>query len=202
MSDDFQMTGAERKLSRQIMAELNAASCHLALMLNACLLQWQWGLRGGKPGALDEYPGFPEGAFSKFQAKKIGEQLITIDRYNYPLLEAWGIDGKKNMRDGMHYSVNQKVGIINATLQKHGPKERVYLEDLPILTAVLARAFRDLQELERHYDRNWKLLCQTLETLTKRVTTPSHLAYAEAIYAVVKPWLLGTAALCDWEEEK
>ena len=65
--------------------------------------------------------------------------------------------------------------------------------------SILARAFRDLQEFERHYDRNWKLLCQTLETLTKRVTTPSHLAYAEAIYAVVKPWLLGTAALCDWE---
>ena len=53
MSEDFVMTGAERKLSRQIMAELNAASCHLALMLNACLLQWQWGLRGGKPGEQD-----------------------------------------------------------------------------------------------------------------------------------------------------
>lgn len=199
MSEDFQMSGAERKLSRQILAELKAASCHLALMLNACLLQWQWGLCGGKPGALDEYPGFPEGSFTKAEVKKLKDQLFTIDRYNYPLLCSWGIDGKKNMRDGMHYSVNQKVSIINATLKKYGPKERVYLDDVIILTAVLARCASGLRDVEKHTSNQWRLLCQTLHTMVKRTASPNQLAYAETIYREIKPYMLGMKALCDWE---
>lgn len=123
--DDIQLTKAEQKEARKILAELNAASCHLALMLNSCLLQWHHGLNGGKPGALDDYPAIPEEAFTKKQRDKIREQLLTIDKYNYPILESWGIDGKRNMRDGMHHSVNQKVRLINAALKKHGPRQSV-----------------------------------------------------------------------------
>lgn len=198
--DDIQLTRAEQKEARKILAELNAASCHLALMLNACLLQWHWGLAGGKPGASEEYPAFPDGAFTSAQKKKLKAQLLTIDRYNFPLLDSWGIDGKKNMRNGVHYTVNRKVALINAALRQHGPQERHYLEDVTILTAVLAFAFRDLKAVEKHHENGWRLLVQTLETLVKRTASPNHLAYAEAIYAVVKPWLMGAKALEDWEE--
>lgn len=197
---DIQLTRAEQKEARKILAELNAASCHLALMLNACLLQWHWGLTGGNADRPEEYPAFPDGAFTKAQKKKLHDQLITIDKYNYPILYSWGIDGKKNMRDGMHYSVNQKVRIINAALKKHGPAERIYVEDVTILTAVLAFAFRDLKAVEKRHGKNWRYLVQTLETLVKRTATPNHLAHAEAIYAAVKPWLMGAKALEDWEE--
>ena len=196
----MELTKAEQKEARKILAELNAASCHLALMLNACLLQWHWGLAGGKPGALEEYPAFPDGAFTAAQKKKLKAQLLTIDRYNFPLLESWGIDGKKNMRNGMHHSVNRKVAIINKALQKYGPPVRIYLDDVIILTAVLARCASGLRDVERHTGNQWRLLCQTIHTLVKRTATPNHLAYAEAIYAVVKPWLMGAKALEDWEE--
>ena len=158
------------------------------------------GLTGGNADRPEEYPAFPDGAFTKAQKKKLHDQLITIDRYNYPILESWGIDGKKNMRDGVHYSVNQKVALVNAALKKHGPQERHYLEDVTILTAVLSYAFRDLKELESHNEKGWRLLVQTLETLVKRTATPNQLAYAEAIYAAVKPWFMGAKALEDWEE--
>ena len=195
-----ELTKAEQKEARKILAELNAASCHLALMLNACLLQWHWGLEGGKPGALEEYPDFPEGAFTSAQRKKLHDQLITIDRYNFPLLDSWGIDGKKNMRNGVHYTVNRKVALINTALKQHGPQERHYLEDVTILTAVLAFAFRDLKAVEKHHENGWSLLVQTLETLVRRTATPDQLAHAEAIYAEVKPYLLGVKALCEREE--
>lgn len=197
--DDIQLTKAEQKEARQIMAELNHASCHLALMLNACLLQWQWGLVGGKPKEEDEYPGFPDGAFSLAERKKLKDQLLTIDRYNYQLLCKWGIDGKKNMRDGVHYSVNRKVAIVNKALLKYGPPVRIYLDDVIILTAVLARCASGLRDVERHTSNQWRLLCQTIHTLVKRTASPNQLAYADAIYREIKPYMLGMKALCDWE---
>ena len=199
--EDLVLTGAERKLSRQIMAELNHASCHLGLILNACLTQWWWGLRGGKPKDEAEYPAISEDACPKPIAKKITKQVEVISRYVGDLLRGWGLDGKTNIRDGLLDSTNTKVLMINVALKKHGPAERVYHEDLTILTSVLALAFRDLQKLERHNDKTWRYLCQTLETLAKLIAKPEHHSYAEAIYADVKPWFMGTAALCDWSAE-
>lgn len=198
--EDLVLTGAERKLSRQIMAELNHASCHLGLILNACLTQWWWGLQGGKPKFEHEYPAMAKDAYPKTLVKKVAKQVAVISRHVGDLLKGWKLDGKANIRDGVLDSTNTKVAMINVALKKHGPKERIYHEDVTILTCVLALAFRDLQKLERHNDKTWRYLCQTLETLVKLVSKPEHHPIAGAIYADVKPWFMGTAALCDWED--
>lgn len=199
--EEIQFTRAEQKEARQIMAELTHASCHLGLILNSCLLQWKWGLKGGKPGEEDEYPPIPDGAFRKAQVKRIMEQLITVDTYNWKLLKKWGISGKRNTRHNIVHSTNEKVAILNACLKKYGPPVRCYADDLIIQTAVLQRCLSGLREAEKHNDKNWKLLCQTVETLVKRTeATPLMTAYADKIYHHVKPYMLGMKALCDWEE--
>lgn len=199
MSEEFVMTGAERKLSRQIMAELNHASCHLGLMLNSCLLQWHWGLKGGKPKEEAWYPAIPAKTYTPPVAKRIAKQAETVSRHNARLLRSWGMDGSKNVSDGILGSVNTKVIMINGGLRKHLAEPPAYVDGLAILTCVLSFAFRDLKELERHYNNDWRLLVQTLETLAKLIAKPGFSEVAEAIYADIKPWFMGTAALCDWE---
>jgi hypothetical protein len=181
------------------MAELNHASCHLGLMLNSCLLQWHWGLKGGKPKEEDWYPAIPAGIYTPPMAKRIAKQAEIVSRYNAKMLSTWGLDGTKSPRDGVLYSVNTKVSMINGALRKHLAEPPTYVDGLAILTCVLGLAFRDLKELERHYNNDWRLLVQTLETLAKLIAKPGFSEVAEAIYADIKPWFMGTAALCDWE---
>ena len=200
--EDLILTPAERRFSRKLMAELRHASCHLGLILNSCLLQWQWGMAGGKPGELAEFPPFPKDAFGYRQTKWIWEQLQKIDVWNWKLLERWGISGKKNLSNNLLDTTNQKVAILNSCLASYGPPVRVYLDDVIIQTAVLAKSFADLKELEWHRDKEWRFLCQTIQTLANRTATPNHLAYAENIYPHAKAYVLGVKALCDWEEEK
>ena len=92
------------------------------------------------------------------------------------------------------------VDIINKALQKYGPPVRIYLDDVIILTDVLARCASGLRDVERHTSNQWRLLCQTIHTLVKRTASPNQLAYADSIYKEIKPYMLGMKAMCDWED--
>lgn len=185
------LTKAERKM----LAELNASSLHLLVIITSNLIQWWMGLQGG--GVFEGTKFYPLEVKRPSEKKYLLDQLGKIQRHCESCLAELGIKGNMRIRQNIQDSANAKVSIIVHKVVEVLPDLSRFSEILTLQTYIIHQALEDCLAIDRHKSQSWRWLRQTFGTLVSRTTTPEIEEMGKRLYADMKDVLIGMEVIED-----